>query len=508
MERKRLDDNRLSFLDAIGIPPARVEAYDLSYEKTGGLTTVIHRLTLTDLRPSCPNCGCLTPRIHSYTDKRIKHTSLSGKHSRLYLHHRRYMCPQCRKTYYEHNPFVIRASQKISKDVVYSILDSLREPSTTFSSAAEDYGVSVTTVMNIFDTHVRMTRSVLGEYLSIDENHCFGRGADAYVCVLLDFRTQEPIDILPNRHKDELIRYFRSIPWEERNRVKAVCIDMYPIYRDAVRVTFPEDVKVCVDHFHLIKEFTQQADEVRLSVMRPIYRELQRLRREKRKLECLPDAGTAANREHIQTLDVEVQKHSRSYYLLKKFHWMIFKDPNDEIFDPGRGKKYNPSLERYMNFHEIREALCNISPVLCEVINVRGRLVELYKCPSGEEGSEKLYELIGDLRHSGIQGMRHFAGTLERWSLEILNSLDSIERYYEVQKDGGVLIRDRRIHNGIIERKNRVIKLVENTGNGYQNFDRFRNRLLYVLRKQAAYAADPVYESLKIPADSWKKEKW
>ncbi|WP_288157490.1 hypothetical protein [Faecalibaculum rodentium] len=53
-----------------------------------------------------------------------------------------------------------------------------------------------------------------------------------------------------------------------------------------------------------------------------------------------------------------------------------------------------------------------------------------------------------------------------------------------------------------------MIKLVENTGNGYQNFDRFRNRLLYVLRKQAAYAADPVYESLKIPADSWKKEKW
>ncbi|WP_423782672.1 hypothetical protein, partial [Faecalibaculum rodentium] len=60
----------------------------------------------------------------------------------------------------------------------------------------------------------------------------------------------------------------------------------------------------------------------------------------------------------------------------------------------------------------------------------------------------------------------------------------------------------------VFKLKNRVIKLVENTGNGYQNFDRFRNRFLYVLRKQAAYAADPVYESLKIPADSWKKEKW
>lgn len=52
----------------------------------------------------------------------------------------------------------------------------------------------------------------------------------------------------------------------------------------------------------------------------------------------------------------------------------------------------------------------------------------------------------------------------------------------------------------VFKLKNRVIKLVENTGNG--------NRLLYVLRKKVGYTADPVYESLKIPADSWKKEKW
>lgn len=116
------------------------------------------------------------------------------------------------------------------------------------------------------------------------------------VYYLIDFRTQEPVDILPNRHKEELIRYFRSIPWEERKRVKAVCIDTYPVYRDAIRTAFPEDVKICVDHFHLIKEFTQQADEVRLSVMQPIYRELQRIRRLKRKLEDFPDGGTASNR--------------------------------------------------------------------------------------------------------------------------------------------------------------------------------------------------------------------
>lgn len=40
--------------------------------------------------------------------------------------------------------------------------------------------------------------------------------------------TQEAIDILPNRFKTYLIRYFKSIPSLERVNVKAVAMDMYP----------------------------------------------------------------------------------------------------------------------------------------------------------------------------------------------------------------------------------------------------------------------------------------
>ncbi|MEY8468442.1 hypothetical protein [Faecalibaculum rodentium] len=167
-----------------------------------------------------------------------------------------------------------------------------------------------------------------------------------------------------------------------------------------------------MNHFHLIKEFSWQADEVRLSVMRSVYREFQRLRRKKRRLEDLPDPGTIANREHIQALAIEVQKYSRSYYFLKKFHWMVFKNPDDKLFDPGRAKKYNPSLKRYMNFYGIREALYDIRPVLCGVINIRRSLIEICKYHSGEEGSENQCLQIKELKHSRVQKMKSFAGTL------------------------------------------------------------------------------------------------
>lgn len=73
-----------------------------------------------------------------------------------------------------------------------------------------------------------MQRQSLSEYICIDENYAFKSDRSSYVCVLVNFMTQEAIDILPNRFKTYLIRYFKSIPSLERVNVKAVAMDMYP----------------------------------------------------------------------------------------------------------------------------------------------------------------------------------------------------------------------------------------------------------------------------------------
>ena len=63
------------------------------------------------------------------------------------------------------------------------------------------------------------------------------------------------------------------------------------------------------------------------------------------------------------------------------------------------------------------------------------------------------------------------ARTLSNWKKEIINSFIYIDEY-------------RRISNGPIESMNSKIKLIIRNGNGYVNFNRERNRIMYCLNKK------------------------
>ncbi len=102
-------------------------------------------------------------------------------------------CPVCGKTYYEHNPFVFK-SMKISALTVYNILNDLKNYNETFSSVAKRYYISSTTVASIFDSHVDMKRKKLPEMINFDEVYAFRSDDSKYVCMLLDFKTHDPVD--------------------------------------------------------------------------------------------------------------------------------------------------------------------------------------------------------------------------------------------------------------------------------------------------------------------------
>nr|WP_270451525.1 transposase [Amedibacterium intestinale] len=72
-----------------------------------------------------------------------------------------------------------------------------------------------------------------------------------------------------------------------------------------------------------------------------------------------------------------------------------------------------------------------------------------------------------------------FANTMTRWKTEIINS-------FIVTNEHG-----RKINSGIIENRNRTIKCIKHNSNGYTNWKRFRNRVLYVLNKDTTYHLYP-----------------
>ena len=177
---------------------------DISFSNMGNCS--IADVFLRDERTPCEICGNEHVVIKGYQIKMITHSALTDRKSQIRYHARRYQCTICKKTWYEPNPFCFN-SMKISALTVMNVLDDLKEQTETFSSVAKRYHISPTSAASIFDQHVRMPRLTLPEYQCWDEAYAFfHKGENSkYVFTILDFQSQQPVDILPSRKKEYLI---------------------------------------------------------------------------------------------------------------------------------------------------------------------------------------------------------------------------------------------------------------------------------------------------------------
>ncbi len=66
------------------------------------------------------------------------------------------------------------------------------------------------------------------------------------------------------------------------------------------------------------------------------------------------------------------------------------------------------------------------------------------------------------------------ANALNNWKVEIVNSF--------------IKFRGQRVSNGPIEGRNSLIKKILKIANGYSNFKRFRNRVMYCLNRYASHS--------------------
>lgn len=432
---------------------------------------------------TCPVCEFKSKKIKDYQNKKILHSVLTHHICRINYKARRYVCTACGKTFYEENPFAYK-NMKISLLTVYNVLQDLKNLNETFSSVAKRYHLSPSTVIALFDAHVNISRRQLGKYINIDEVYAFKGDRSNYACVLLDYVTQQVIDILPTRKKLDLLSYFRQIPLEERKRVKIVAIDMWDTYRIVTKDVFPNAVNA-LDSFHLIQEFNRKLDTIRIKTQNTI-----------RPSEKLKRSNTPEDKAEYFTRD-------NQYYVLKKFHWILLKNKDAKIdvdgkkyflLDPNVPKKYNHKLKKYCNYYDFKDIMINIEPTLQTSCNFKFLLEKFYEDSDYTTAKDKLTELILQLSHSGIAELIDFSKTLIRWKSEIANSFIEIddESKASINSKSKGLTRRFKLSNGIIENRNRAIKLIKNNSNGYHNWDRFRNRILYVLNDDATYRIYPI----------------
>ena len=217
-------------------------------------------------------------------------------------------CKSCNTYHYEQFNFVEKSHQN-SNLTNLIILDKMKNINNTATSIAAELNVSDTYVHYTFMQYVNLSRLHLPEVLCIDEVYMHFNKKNLYACVLLDWKSGEIVDILPNRFTETLSRYFMSIPLEERKTVKYLVSDMYDTYIDLAGSILPNAVSV-IDCFH----HTQ-----------PIIQKIQYYVTQVQKKYVQRDRNKLKNDNSVSNRQCKTRKDSREVYLLKKYSWLMTK---------------------------------------------------------------------------------------------------------------------------------------------------------------------------------------
>lgn len=421
---------------------------DKSYEiyEESSSTNIIHLFFLPKTKKSCPMCHSNDFRIRGSKIISLKSASLLQYKITVKLHLRVFKCNVCGRVFKEDNPYSYN-SHTLSFNKYMLIIDALRNPTETFKSIATQFGVSVTKVMNIFDTYVDINQHDFPEVISFDEVYTRKFAKNKYCFILYSPMNSKIIDIVNSRHKLDLIQYFCETPMEYIKNVRYVSIDLYNNYRIIAKKVFFSPI-ICADPFHVIKNISQAFNAIRISVMNK-YKDYK-------------------------------GENSHRYWLLKKFWKLILMDSSKLSYERFKIRK----LDMWLSPKEIVFEILKTDPILEKAYDLLNDYRNFNSTYTYEECEEKLDEFIHDFLSFPSEKYNTIGNMLKNWRQEIINSF--------IRYEG------KRITNGFIERKNKDIKTIIRMANGYRNFARFRNRVMFSLNKNEPILAVPKKNTNKI----------
>ncbi|HCK87234.1 MAG TPA: ISL3 family transposase [Erysipelotrichaceae bacterium] len=418
----------------------------------------------------CPSCGARM-KSKGKRVKEINHPVLQdGFKLILAVTCRKWHCEEC--NFYDHDHFTFVEDGKRNTTLVpLMVLDKLKDLNVTARKAAAELNVSDTYVIETFMRFVSLPRLPFPDIISIDEVYMNFDESDLYAVIIMDFRSGQIIDILPNRYTSTFEDYFFHIPLAERSNVKTIISDMYKPYLDFSGTYFTEASSI-IDSFHVVSRINTKIKQYINQVKRR-YKEA-----DKKKLE---EKNYHTNSSH------KTIKKSRELRLLDNYSWFLLKN-NDDIdytpywrntrnggywFDPIATEKAFMELDS--NFKTIRD------------------LKELYvrfnknHINDSAGAMEELEQIISQYRASGIAMFRDIAKTLNTNKQAITNSFI----YIRDEKYGRKEDMLRRISNGPMEGFNVLPKSLKRNSHGVSNFLYTRNRILWATRKDPSMLAVP-----------------
>lgn len=244
----------------------------------------------------CPCCQSETERIHDYRIQRVKDLDMHGVHTYLYLRKRRYACGSCGKRFYEENSFLPRfhrVTNRLAAKVICDFKD-LRSA----KEIGRKNNISAQTALRYFKL-VNYSCKELPEVLSIDEFKG-NAGGEKYQTILTDAKSRKIADILPNRKKSDLIKYF--LTFENRKDVKYVVIDMNRYFKETAEICFP-NAKIVIDRYHVVRQAIWALENVRKAEQKALSAAWRKFCKHSRRLLCKnKEKLKGEEREHLRII--------------------------------------------------------------------------------------------------------------------------------------------------------------------------------------------------------------
>jgi len=313
----------------------------------------------------CPNCSHISNSIHENTIKRIRDVPLLSKRCFIQFIHRRFLCEECRNTFMERLSFLEPESIYTNRYENY-IYQLCKENTISFVSRFEGLGYDATEGIYYRQVNRKVVIQKDIEILGIDEIS-MKKGHKDFVLIISDIGNKRVIEVLENRLKESLDKYFDEMPQEMKSKIKQVSIDMWSPYRDSVIEKLPH-AEIVVDRFHVMKN--------------------------------LNDCLTNTRREICR----EASKEDKAK--LKGCRWIIVKNMDDLTLEEQEKLEivYDTSLE-LKEAHVLKEEFRKI----------------FEEEENKENASKALEDWINRVVQSGLKGLEKFLITLSNWKDSILN---------------------------------------------------------------------------------------
>ena len=243
---------------------------------------------------TCPLCGCATDKVHDYRTQQVKDIHCFGRAVLLVVRKRRYRCP-CGKCFDEKYSFLPRY-HRMTRRLVASVISQLSH-CVTYSYVARQTGLSVTTVIRIFDIVGYPQPTHLPKTVAIDE---FRGNLDGekYQCILTDVENGKVLDILPSRTGYQLSEYLRV---KQRQATEYVVSDLAAGFIQILQGFFPK-AKHCADKYHVTRLVVWALKAVRKQVQSDFRKDYRRYFKRSRSLLLRP--FDSLNEDEKQQLNI------------------------------------------------------------------------------------------------------------------------------------------------------------------------------------------------------------